>query len=528
MRLRPTQWLIGILILLLIFYPDFHCNRKVSPFGIVLFDRSESMKGAPEPDINSPLPLKTLEFGGNKPGTAIGEGLLTARDCYEEASFILLYSDGANTQGVNPIKAGAEVGIPVYIICPDFTPEISGYISVFGPEGIEEGDSAVYKVHYRTPHPSVVRISEGEVQREKEVRGEGVISFAMSPGVGMHTLEFNLYRENESIARTERGLYVKKRPRILIYTGKLDWNYKFFYRFFKSLGYEVIGTWKKEQLKDSFSSFEIVCLINPKRFVEEKLGLYVSNGGRVIIVNSSLRAADFLPLIAPQVTSYSKELHSKELPIHYYSKPSAIRRGSESINIMNEKIVYIMEYGKGRVAQFACLDPWRLQLVGKGVYQRDMFGEVMSNLLRFLLPPHLSVTYPDRLIEGEDLRMVFTPTIPDSFLWDGHHRAIFKDTIVIPNPEVGVHHFQAVFPSTTLIGSLSVEAREEDRKDIDTTMLSAIASISGGGKWEDDFDQSHFGYKEKELYINLRHNWFFFGIFFLVLFYDWYLWMKGK
>jgi len=210
MRLRPTQWLIGILILLLIFYPDFHCNRKVSPFGIVLFDRSESMRGAPEPDINSPLPLKTMEFGGNKPGTAIGEGLLTARDCYEEASFILLYSDGANTRGINPIEAGAEVGIPVYIICPDFTPEISGYISVFGPESIEEGDSAVYKVHYKTPHPSVVRVSEGEVEREKEVRREGVVSFAMSPGAGRHTLEFNLYMKDESIARTERGLYVNK------------------------------------------------------------------------------------------------------------------------------------------------------------------------------------------------------------------------------------------------------------------------------------------------------------------------------
>ena len=42
----------------------------------------------------------------------------------------------------------------------------------------------------------------------------GVVSFAMSPGAGRHTLEFNLYMKDESIARTERGLYVKKRPRI--------------------------------------------------------------------------------------------------------------------------------------------------------------------------------------------------------------------------------------------------------------------------------------------------------------------------
>ncbi len=523
MRLRPTQWLVIAFFLLLIFYPEFHCTKRISPFGILLLDRSESMKRATLPKIDSPFPLKRFDFGSEHHGTAIGEGLLQAKDRYEEASFILLYSDGSNTVGENPIEAAAEIGIPVYTMHPNITLDTSGYISAFGPEIIKEGDNAVYKVHYRVLCPSTINVLEEGVLDKKEVEGEGMLEFALNPTAGRHTFEFNLSKGDRIIDRTYRNLLVKKRPRVLIYTGSLDWNYKFFYRYFKELGSNVSGVWNRDDFDSPFSDYEIVCLINPKIMVEEKIGDYIKNGGKTIVVNSSMLSTDFLPFIAPTITTVSSEL-----PIHHYLKPTGIRRGSRSIDIMGEKLVYMLDYGEGQVAQVACLDPWRLRLAGGGVYKRDLFGEMMDKLLKYLTPAKLNISYPERLLEGEELKVTFEPMSPDSFIWDGHAQSILEDYIIISSPERGIHHFKVVFPSSTFIESLKVMSGNNDGMGVDITMLDAISSGSGGGKWEDGFDQSLFGYKEKELYINLRHNWFFLSIFFIILFFDWYLWMRGK
>ncbi|MCK4421613.1 hypothetical protein KAW18_15965 [candidate division WOR-3 bacterium] len=528
MKLRPTQWIIVGLILLLIFHPEFDWTKKVSPFGVLLVDRSESMRNLSLPKIGSSLPLKRMEFSINEPGTAIGEGLLLAKERYENTSFILLYSDGANTRGKSPIGAAAEIDVPVYVFYPDQRPETAGFISVFGPSNIEEGDSAVFKVHYLGPSPSIIRVLSGEMEKEREVRGEGVVEFSLFLDVGLHNFEFSLISKDKTIARTYRNLYVSERTKVLIYSGRLDWNYKFLYRYFEDKGCRVKGIWKRDKKMHSFSAYDIICLINPEEGIERKLDTYIKNGGTTIIVNSSLLSADFLPLIAPQVT-----LSSTELPIRYSLKPTGIRRGAGEVTLMGEIVAYTMNYGKGRVVQFTCLDPWRLRLVGKGVYHKDFFWEVMQTLMRYLSPDQLTISYPDRLLEGEEVMIISGPIKPDSFIWNKKYIPVTGDTIIIPPPDEGVHRFEIAFPSSTVVGSLEVVKRERDRMELDTTMLNAIASISGGGRWMEDFDPSDFDsrafrHKSEIIYINLRHNWLFLSFFFFILFIDWYLWMKGK
>ena len=523
MRLRPTQWLIVAFLLLLIFYPEFHCSKKIPPFGVLMIDRSDSMRGAKPGIIDSPFKLKRFEFGSKESGTAIGDGILKVMDRYEETSFIILYSDGANTHGENPIEVASMIGIPVYIIYPSFSPDMKGFISVFGPEIIEEGDTAIFKVHYQTYQTSLLSLLDGGVLDKKEVAGEGVIEFAINPPSGRHTFEFNLSIGEEIIDRTYRNLLVKERPKVLVLTCRLDWNYKFFYHYFKEMGFEVSGIWKKDDLGLSFSDYDIICMINPESNMIEQLGGYIKNGGNAIVVNSSILSTEFLPLIAPKMININTEL-----PIKYYLKPGGIRRGASSIYVMGEKLVYFFNYGDGRVAQFACLDPWRLRLVGKGVYRRDLFGELMSKLLKFLIPVRLNISYPSRLIEGEELKIIFEPIVPDSFILDGQRKNVLDEYIVISQPDRGLHNFRVVFPSSTFVCSLRVMSRRDDRMGIDITMLDAIANISGGGKWEDDFEQSLFGFKEKDLFINLRHNWVFISMLFAILFVDWYFWMKGK
>lgn len=523
MKIRPTQLLIIVFILLLIFYPEFHYTKRIRPFGIFLVDRSESMKGISYDEINTSLKIKKFEFDKEKRITAIGDGILDAIERYEDASFIILFSDGANTHGSNPIEVAANIGVPIFVSYPDFSSDTSSYMSAFGPEIIEERDTAVFKIHYRTNKLSKVNMLEGELINSSKVNGEGIIEFTVSPDYGIHTFEFNLSFDNMVTNRIYRHLLVKKRFKALVYTKRIDWNYKFFYRYFEELGFDVYGIWRDENIDIKFSNYDIICLINPEENVEEKLRKYIKNGGNAIIVGSSIISSEVLPIIAPKVV-----VMSKELPVRYYLKPGGIRRGVSSIDVMEEKIIYLMKYGDGYVAQFTILNPWKLRLVGKGVYDRDFFSEVMSKVIKVIVPLNPNISYPNRVLENEELRIIFESLIPDSFKWDEKSKIIIGDELFITNPDKGLHEFKAFFPSSTLIGTIRVIAKEGDRTGIDMAMLEAIADISGGGKWKDDFDPSVFEVIEKKHFINLRHNWLFISIIFFLLFVDWYFWMKGK
>jgi hypothetical protein len=523
MKIRVTQLLIIVFILLLIFYPEFHYTKRIRPFGILLVDRSESMKGISYKKINTPLKLKKFEFDREKDATAIGEGILDAIERYEDVSFIILFSDGANTHGSNPIEVAANVGVPIFVFYPDFSSDTSSYMSVFGPEIIEERDTAVFKIHYRTNKLSKVNLLEEELINSSKVNGEGIIEFNISPDYGVHTFEFNLSFDNKITNRIYRNLLVKKRCKALVYTKRIDWNYKFFYRYFEDIGFDVSGIWRDEIEDIKFSNYDIICFINPEESMEEKLRDYIKNGGNAIIVGSSIVSSEVLPIIAPKVV-----VMSKELPVQYYLKPSGIRRGVSSIDIWEEKIVYLMKYGNGYVAQFAILNPWRLRLVGKGVYDRDIFSEVMSKVIEVIVPFNPNISYPNRVLENEELRIIFESLMPDSFKWNEENKIIVDDELFIKDPDKGLHEFKAFFPSSTLVGTIRVVTEEGDRTGIDMAMLEAIADISGGGEWEEDFEPSLFEVKEKKHFINLRHNWLFISIIFILLFIDWYLWMRGK
>jgi len=523
MKIRVTQLLIIILLLLMIFYPEFHYTRRIRPYGIFLVDRSESMKEINYEKINTHLKIKKFEFDRERSTTAIGDGILDAIERYEDASFIILFSDGANTHGSNPIEVAANISIPIFVFYPDFSSDTSSYISVFGPEIIEERDTVVFKIHYRTNKLSKINLLEEELINSSKVNGEGVIEFTISPDYGVHTFEFNLSFDNKVTNRMYRNLLVKKRCKALVYTKRIDWNYKFFYRYFEDIGFDISGIWRDENIDTKFSSYDIICFINPEENMEEKLRDYIKNGGNAIIIGSSIISSEALPIIAPKVVNISKEL-----PVQYFLKPSGIRRGVSSIDLLEEKIICLMKYGDGYVAQFTILDPWRLKLVGKGVYNKDIFSEVMSKVIEVIIPFNPSISYPDRLLEDEELRIIFDPVIPDSFKWNEKSEVITDNELFITNPDEGLHEFKAFFPSTTLIGTVRVIAEESDRTGIDMAMLEAIADISGGGKWKEDFEPSMFKEKEKKHFINLRHNWLFISFMLFLLFIDWYFWMKGK
>ncbi len=523
MRVRVTQLLIGAFLLLLIFHPEFHFKKKVSPYGVLLIDRSRSMEGSKIKEVNSAFPLKTMEFGGGKPGTAIGEALLQAKESFEDASFILLYSDGTNTRGENPIEVAKRIGIPICCIYPEINAKVFGFLSVFAPESIDEGDSVVFTVHYRSPQSATIRMLCEGISEKKRIKGEGIEEFTLGLNPGKHNIEFTLEVKEDTIRRVNRSLYVRRKHKALVLAESLDWNYKFFKRYLEDLNWNVKGFWKTDGSLPSLSQYDIVYFSGIPKKIEARIREYVKKGGKVIIIDPFPESLDYLPIVAPHLITISGEL-----PPSRYLKSGGVRSKAKSLNLMGENVGYLMQYGKGYVVQFTYLDLWKLALSGEGIYNRDLFGEVMEEFLTTLISSELNISYPDRLLEGEDLYIYCEPKEPDSFIWDGKNLPVLGDTIMIPTPEANLHHFQVVFPSSTLKGSVEVVRGLEDRVGIDTGMLYAIGEVSNGGKWKENFDKSRFGFKEREIWVNLRHNWFFLGILFGILFFDWYLWMKGK
>ena len=152
----------------------------------------------------------------------------------------------------------------------------------------------------------------------------------------------------------------------------------------------------------------------------------------------------------------------------------------------------------------------------------------MGKVIEVIVPFNPNISYPNRVLENEELRIIFESLMPDSFKWNEENKIIVDNELFIKNPDKGLHEFKAFFPSSTLAGTIRVIAKDSDRTGIDMAMLEAIADISGGGKWKEDFEPNVFEVKEKKHFINLRHNWLFISIIFFLLFIDWYFWMKGK
>jgi hypothetical protein len=497
----------------------FNFKRKVTPYGILLIDRSESMKKAGKITIDSPVALKNYYFGENEQGTDIGKALHQAARRYEDAGFIVLYSDGSNTRGENPIEAAGNLGIPVYFIIPELK-ETTGFISVFGPTGVKEGDSVKLTVYYKTPEAATLEMNYGKEVERRNIKKEGISDFSFLPPAGRINIQFNLLVGNDTIDKTSWMLDVKKKRKILIIEDIPDWNHKFILRFFEDRGWAV-SSHKADSA--NFLDFDIVCFLNNPDNYKENIDDYLKKGGSIFVIGSALINLNFLPVIAPNLTR-----HSGELPESYYLKPGGVRRTSKELSVSGENVGYMMPYGKGTVVEFTYLELWKLALSAGQLYPENFFEKLMDDLLKELIKNKTSISHSRRLLEGEDFILQFGEQKDGtkSFFWDGQRLPVTDDSITIGNPAKGLHHFKIKLPSDTVEDSVLVVGESGDRVGIDTLMLSGIGDMSGGGRWDKDFKEENLESRERAIWINLRHNWFSISLLLLLLSLDWVLWMR--
>jgi hypothetical protein len=523
MKMRITQWIILVLLILILFHPVFHFKKDIPLYGILLIDESESMRNIKKRKIKTIIPIKTFNFGKNKNGTDIGNAITEASEKYPEASFIILFSDGSNTKGKNPIEIAGKVGLPIYIVFPEEYKYSAGFISVYGPNSALEGDSVKINIHYKVPDKATIEIRNNEKTNKKDINKEGILTFSILPSAGKNTIQVDLLIENKIIDNVIWSIDVKQKRKLLILTEVPNWNYKFIKRYFEDKRWKI-EDYKKDNIKDeNIFDYNIICVLdNPEKY-KEKIEKYLLKGGNVVVVSSSSPNLDFLPLITSTLSKYRGEL-----PEAYYLKPGGVKNNTKNIELSGEKVGYSIVYGKGTVTQLIYLELWKLALLDKNLYKKDYFKELMDNLTGELIQDESSVSYSKKLPEGEDFILKFNKNKDSekSFFWDGQKIPITEDSILIKNPSKGSHHFRIEIESQSIEDSVLIVAEGGDKMGIDSTMLSSIADISGGGEWDGSLGRENFQVKKRELWINLRHNWLFIIFLLLLLFSDWVLWMR--
>lgn len=523
MKIRITQWVFLGLLLLIFFHPVFHFKKRVPPYGILLIDESESMKDTKRLKADLPFTLKNYYFGKNEEGTNIGKALKEAAKKYPEASLIILFSDGANTKGENPIKVASGLNMPIYFILPKSNKITTHFISVYGPSSAIEEDSIKINVYYKVPETGTVEIKFNDKVSKKDIKEEGIFDFSFLPSKGKNNIQLNLLIENDIIDKTEYSVDVKEKQRLLIINEIPNWNYKFIKRYFEDNNWKVTN-WKKDNIKvQDLQNYNMLCVLdNPEKYKEE-IEKYLLKGGKVFIGSPASPNLNFLPILAPTLSKYSGKL-----PESYYLKAGGTRRNVKEIEISGENLGYSIEHGKGTLFQLAYLQLWKLALMDKNKYTVDFFEKLMDNLTEELTTEGLIISYSKKLPEGEDFILKFDKNIESkkTFFWDGEVLPLIVDSIVIKNPLPGLHHFKITSPSGRIEDSVLIVEKPGDRMGIDTLMLSSIADISGGGEWSSSLAMDNLQIKEREIWINLRHNWIFFSFLLLLLFYDWFLWMR--
>jgi len=510
----------------MIFHPLFNFKKKISPYGILLIDESESMRCTKEIKVvETDYTIKKLLFGAKKNGTDLAKALLEAAETNPDVSFIILYSDGSNTKGENPIKIAGEIEIPVYFILPEFTEKTAGgFISVYGPNSIEKGDSAKITVYYKIPNAATLEINAEEKINKKNIKREGTLDFSFLPSsAGKKNIQLNLLIDNDTADRTSLSLDVRKKRKLLIISEPPNWNYKFIKRYFENKNWDV-RTNVKDNINSRFSQdFDIICFFNDPVKYKETIENYLEKGGKIIVISSVVSNLDFLPVIAPTLTKYPGKL-----PESYYLKPGGIRRNSKTLSVNGENLGYMMHFVKGTIIQFTYLELWKLALSAGQLYPQNFFEELMDKSLKELITEETSIYYSNKLLEGEDFIIKFEKNekAVKEFYWDGQKIPFPGDFIVVKKPSSGIHHFKLNLKSRKIEDSVFIASEPKDRMGLDTLMLKGIAAMSGGGEWYKDFKKENFESKEKEIWINLRHNWLFIISLLSLLFFDWFLWMR--
>jgi len=176
--------------------------------------------------------LKAPGTEPNLPETDIAAWIQQA--AAQKPDAILLFSDGNNNTGQDPVAAAGASGLPIFTLGYGSSADSLPYIAeAWAEELVNLGEEAV--INYRLSHvaDSLVIAAEAEsrplVRQKISAGSKGWGSFKYKPAsAGRHRLRLYLLQGKDTLDRRTVTLRVEKQKlRVAIWCGRPDWNLRF-------------------------------------------------------------------------------------------------------------------------------------------------------------------------------------------------------------------------------------------------------------------------------------------------------------
>ncbi len=503
--MKILRILIIVLVLILIFAPEFTLNLRVKTYGVFLIDGSRSMdrNRLSPPDIKSPYPLKKFVFDYKRERTGIGDAILKAKERYPDAGFILLYSDGMNNTGEDPILAIEKAGLPVFVIIPE--QKETGISIIKSTHFITEGDTALYYI--KANKGKLLVFVEKKKIYEKQVKDAEEISIPVFMGKrGKRKILFILKGERFSDT-LETYTSVLPRPSFKIISGRPDWNMGFIRR-------ELMGKGYVESEKPDLYIF-----INPLKEQEDKIKSLLQKKKRIFVIGENITNLSVLPL-----RGYSRKeiTFLEKIPMTVLS-PKVVLPEATIFHFYNLEAGVVYRHGGGL---FQSLMPqlWKLHLSSGGLLNKNLLSAYLDSVFVYMgvLNPHIEL--PVKVPEFSTQPIIFKGTPPENVVIDTSQIPVHGDTLYLPPLPSGTYRISFVFQGDTLNDSLDVFSPVEER-GINIEELEILARVSKGRIVKDTLPSGIVPGK-RIIKINLRHNPLIYLLIILLLATEWVIWMR--
>ena len=406
-----------------------------------------------------------MELSFDRQQTALGKSIFNLAEYYKDKNLsgIIVASDGLSNYGSDPVSAAKEIGIPIYAV--DLGPQrinrdlrivnINHDPVAYAGRPFEISVEMEGRGFDKVELPLVARSGGDELMRRNvEILGQGqrqrftVEITPQNPGIHNFSLGLPVQPDEELGENNERNFslkVLKSKKRVLLVTGKLNWELTFLKRVISaSPDYEVdislteggnrISTLRFPPVRDSLYLFDLMVLINcSNQTLAPNLELfddYVSDqGGSIWYImgeNSSglisqARIKDVFPYQTHREDRYyndfpfhislteegklhpvtrlveslreNAELWKSIPPFEEHLALTEPQQGSKILAVHPDKeyrgrsvpLIFLSNLGKGKILTFAMGPLWKTGFLNIGFGEDDFaYRQLVNNSINWL------------------------------------------------------------------------------------------------------------------------------------------------
>ncbi len=498
--------IIVILVFFLFFNKEIRLKRYIKPFGVLLIDGSKSMYGLKIPSIKTGYKTIKIVFNKNQTKTEIGNAILDCVNRYPDLSFIILYSDGNNNSGIDPLDVVRRLNVPIYVILPEFQdiPQVS--VKKY-KDFLRVGDTAYF---YITSSKDVsLEIKEDEVlystmNLKKDI--EFKVGY-YSEKEGVKNLSF-IFR-NEYFVDTifQKVTYLPKIKYSIQYS-KPDWNVRFIKRIIEDKGFTP----------SKIGDLNFFILNEKDEMIEKNLSEFYRRRLKLFVVISYQSDINFIPF-----NKFSIMLDSLNRVYFNSLLPFFTQKNSKELRFLNKRIGYFNE--DFTLFQSTILDIWKLSFSAIGLEDKDYLSEIIDSVIFFMGLREKEIIIPDTVNSKSEF-YIYSNGLNADYIQIDSLFVPYSETLLVYPLNEGMHIIRFIGRDTTTKSIYAINPYE-DKKGINRVLLEDIVKVSNGKFIKNEFFED-FGRKKKEIIVDIRHSIYSYLIIILLLSINWYLWMKER